>query len=104
MFYAVLNTYFTINQKFFLPTQPSVLQRRIQNPTKHLKMELFAKIVDSSRPLTIVAKSSIVDVRKGSEYASVLLLKLLCSKASFDEAAVHWKCFEKSKLEINSKW
>ena len=68
-------------------------------------MELFAKIVDSSKPLAIFAKSSIVDVRKGSEYASVLLLlKLLCIKASFDEAEVPWKCFEKSKLEINSKW
>ena len=62
-------------------------------------------MVDSSKSLAIFAKSSIVDVRKGSEYASVLLLlKLLCSKASFDEAAVPWKCLEKSKLEINRKW
>ena len=33
-------------------------------------MELFAKIVNGLRPLTIFAKSSMLDVRRGYEYAS----------------------------------
>ena len=34
------------------------------------KMELFVKIVDGWRPLAIFAKSTIVDIWQGSEYAS----------------------------------
>ena len=33
-------------------------------------MEIFAKIVNGFQPLTIFAKSSILDVLQGSEYAS----------------------------------
>ena len=33
-------------------------------------MEIFAKIVDGFQPLTILAKSSILDVWLGSEYVS----------------------------------
>ena len=46
------------------------LQRHIQNPVKHLKMEPFAKKVQL---LTLFAKSFILDVLQCSEYASRLL-------------------------------
>ena len=36
--------------------------RRIQNPVQHLKIELFAKRVNSVEPLSYVAKNSIPDV------------------------------------------
>ena len=37
-------------------------------------MKLFAKIANDWEPLTIFVKSSILDVRLGSEYASEFLL------------------------------
>ena len=45
-------------------------------------MELFAKIVNGSKPLTIFAKNSISDVRQGYEYASQNAngLQFFCSK------------------------
>ena len=42
---------------------------------KTSKMELFAKIV-KKKPLTISGRTSISDVWSGSEYASVLALKV----------------------------
>ena len=39
------------------------------------KMELFAKIVKNEKPFTIFAKTSILDVWQGSEYASELASK-----------------------------
>ena len=39
------------------------------------KMELFAKIVNSWKPLSIFAKSSILDVWQDSEYSSEILWK-----------------------------
>ena len=36
-------------------------------------MEIFAKIVNNWKPFIIFAKSSILDARLGSEYASVYL-------------------------------
>ena len=38
-------------------------------------MELFAKIMNSFQPLTILEKRSILDVWQGSEYASVVTYK-----------------------------
>lgn len=46
-------------------------QRCIQNLFEHLKMELFAKIINGLRLFTIFAKSTILDVRLGSQFASV---------------------------------
>ena len=43
--------------------------RRIQN-IRPFKMELFVKLVNGRKLLTILAQSSILDVRLGSEYAS----------------------------------
>ena len=39
-------------------------------------MELFAKIVKHYKPFTICAKTSILDVWQGSEYASELASKV----------------------------
>ena len=39
-------------------------------------MDLFAKIVKSEKPFTIFAKTSILDVWQGSEYASELASKV----------------------------
>ena len=38
------------------------------------KMELFAKIANGKKPLTIFAQSTISDVRLGSEYVSTSFL------------------------------
>ena len=43
-----------------------------ENPLERLKKELFEIIVNSSKLLLIFAKSSILDVCLGSEYASNL--------------------------------
>ena len=39
-------------------------------------MEFFAEIVKNEKPFTIFAKSSILDVWQGSEYASELASKI----------------------------
>ena len=39
-------------------------------------MELFAKIVKNQKPFTIFAKTTILDVWQGSEYASELAFKV----------------------------
>ena len=39
-------------------------------------MELFAKIVKNQKPFTIFAKTTILDVWQGSEYASELASKV----------------------------
>ena len=39
-------------------------------PSRTSRIEPFTKIVKGQKPLTIFAKSSFVDVRMGSEYAS----------------------------------
>ena len=60
-------------------TQLIRYQNSESSPKAHLKpsqrftSELFSKTVYGFQPLTIFAKSSIVDVRLGSEYASRLL-------------------------------
>ena len=47
-------------------------QKPIFNPVEHLRWRFFVKIVNSLKLLSIFAKkSSIVDVRPGSKYASV---------------------------------
>ena len=38
------------------------------------KMEVFAKIIDSSQPLTTFVKVCSLDAWQGSEYTSILLL------------------------------
>ena len=43
-------------------------------PYQTSKMELLAKIVNGFQPLTIFAKSSILDVRQGSKYTSNIRL------------------------------
>ena len=40
------------------------------------KMGLFAKIANNEKPSAIVAKTCILDVRQGSEYASELVFKV----------------------------
>ena len=40
-------------------------------PSQIFKMELFAKIVNTWKPLTIFAKNSILDIWQGSEYVSM---------------------------------
>ena len=49
---------------------------RIQNPGEHLRGSFFTEIVNSFQPLTIFAKKTIVTVRLGSEYASVIIRNL----------------------------
>ena len=44
-------------------------ERRIQNPVEHLRWSFFVKIVTGFQALTTFAKSSMLDVRLGSEYA-----------------------------------
>ena len=39
-------------------------------PLQTSKLELFAKIVNGFKPLTVFSKSSILDVSSGSKYAS----------------------------------
>ena len=46
-------------------------QGAYSEPRQTSKMKLCAKIVHGFRPLTIIVKSSILDVWLGSEYASV---------------------------------
>ena len=45
-------------------------------PCQTAEMELFAKIVKNEKPFTISAKTSILDVWQGSEYASELASKV----------------------------
>ena len=56
---------FTLNM-YLLPVEA------LSKPSQISKMELSAKIVNSWKPLTISAKTSILHVWQGSEYASVL--------------------------------
>ena len=52
----------------------SAIQTLIMNLWKHRRWRSFAKIVNSFHPLTIFAKSSILNVWLGSEYASALYI------------------------------
>ena len=42
------------------------------------KMELFVKMISGFQPLTIVAKSFILEVQQGPEYDSVLIQFCFC--------------------------
>ena len=60
------------------------------------KMELFTKIVNDGSPLTIFAKSFILDVYVGFEYVSALLLtwiriERLCSVCNWASQLCPWK-------------
>ena len=46
-------------------------QMRVQNPVKHLRRSFLRKLINGYKLLTIFIKSSILDVRLGSEYPSV---------------------------------
>ena len=48
------------------------ISETFSEPSQTSKTELFAKIINNWKPLTIFTKSSILDVRLGSEYASEL--------------------------------
>ena len=50
----------------------NILGRCGQDPRRHQKIESFAKIVNGWKPLTIVAKFSILDVCGGLNYISAL--------------------------------
>ena len=43
---------------------------RIQKLVEHLRLSFFTKLVRGFQPLTIFAKTSVLEVRLGSEYAS----------------------------------
>ena len=53
------------------------LQRCRQNYVKHLKWCFFSKIVNDIKPLTIWANSFILEVWRGSNYASALQISKL---------------------------
>ena len=46
------------------------IPKAFSKPSQTSKVQTFAEIVNSKQPLTIFAKSNILDVRMGSEYAS----------------------------------
>ena len=60
------NTYDLINTLFLRDFN----QIAYSEPTRTSKKELFTKIINSSKLLTILVESSILDVRLGSEYVS----------------------------------
>ena len=70
--------------------------QRLTETIQTSKMELFAKIVNDWNPLTIFAKSFILDVYVGFEYASALLLtwiriERLCSVYNWASQLCPWK-------------
>ena len=50
-----------------MSNEPEAYLETLSNPTR----ELFRKIVNSCKSLTIFAKSSFVDIQLGAKYASV---------------------------------
>ena len=70
------------------------IQKCIQNPVKYLaKVEMFEKTVNAFKikPLTIFAKSSILDLWQGSGYTSAIIKFILN-----DEKNMTWKCLTMS--------
>ena len=61
-----------------------VVKLYVANSVFKSKILLFPKIVYGFQPLTIFAKSSILDVRLGSEYASALINDLEWNRANTD--------------------
>ena len=59
-------TYFDIYQTW----ASSLLYSSIPSPVNHPKMQIFVKVVNDFQSSTVFAKSSILDVWQGSEYAS----------------------------------
>ena len=51
------------------------VQRRIYDPVKFLWRNIFVKIVNSKKPLTILAKCFVIGVWQGPKYASQVLQK-----------------------------
>ena len=61
-----------------------VVKLYVANSVFKSKILFFPKIVYSFQPLTIFAKSSILDVRLGSEYASALINDLEWNRTNTD--------------------
>ena len=59
----------TLQLSIFVPCH---LFQKAYNPVKHLRWSFFSEIVNGRKPLTIFAKSSIIDVQLGSKYATAL--------------------------------
>ena len=73
----------------------SAIQTLIMNLLKHRRWRSFAKIVNSFHPVTIFAKSSILNVWLGSEYASIIYIHIfsLFVDSSETRAAFYvWVC------------
>ena len=51
-----------------------LIQRRIQNPVEHLWWNIYTIIVNNFLAVYFSQKHSIIDVRLGSEYSSVILI------------------------------
>ena len=60
----------------------------LSKPSRICKMELFMKIVNNWNPLTNFAKSSIVDVVRGSEYTSAIWI--IQSKTNSEHTNEHF--------------
>ena len=81
-------------------------------PSQSSKKEFFAEIFNGWKPLTIVAKSSILDVWQVSEYASACTMKTLitwpltayCWISEFGESAINARSLSNTPvLWINYK-
>ena len=66
-----------------------LVQGRIRNSAKHLNAEFFSEITKSFQPLTNFAKTLILDVWKGSQYAYFRCRKLFPKRFY----PMNWACF-----------
>ena len=57
-------------------------------PSRTYKIELIAKIVNSWKPLTFIAKISILDLRLGFEYTSAI--RIIWNKTKFEYTKEHF--------------
>ena len=72
-------------------TKVNIFQRRIQNFAKYLRWSLLWKqLTNEFQPLTVLAKSSILDIWQGSEYAYLFLKKQM--KSTSPNVAYSSKC------------
>ena len=71
-------------------------------PCLRSKMELFAKIVNSFQPVTIFAKSSILDIWLGSEYTKFMNTILLVDMLLQIESAAY-NMFMQKTLPFHNK-
>ena len=71
---------------FFLPSIDLRQAGAIQKPVKRLRCTFFPKIVNCFQPLSISTKSSILDIKQGSEYTSER--RHLIEQEVFDDLSV----------------